>query len=120
MKNEKWLLKEIGEKYGKDNLSIDDLKKSIGTCLKSQDFEKKTYSFRKQVILDLFNLDTSIKSIEQDDCRILSTTIREILENENGEMRKERGRKCDRELTEEAERAGFEKYEELDKHLTIH
>lgn len=119
MKNEE-KLKKIGKNYGKDNLSINDLKKSIEVCLKSQDFEKKTYSFRKQVMLDLFNLNSSVESIDPNDRRIISNTIIKILKNENEEMRKERGKQCDRELTEEAKRAGFKEYEELDKHLTLH
>jgi hypothetical protein len=119
MKNEE-KLKKIGKNYGRDNLSINDLKKSIEVCLESQDFEKKTCSFRKQVMLDLFNLNSSVGSIDPSDRRIISSIIIKTLKNENEEMKKERGKQCDRDLTREAERAGFEKYEELDKHLTLH
>jgi hypothetical protein len=99
------------------------LKQSINTCLNSRDFEQKTYSFRKQVMLDLFRLDRSIQSIDSSDRKILSNIIQKNLASENKEFREsveKKQKQCEKDLMGEAKRAGFKDYEEFDKHLTIH
>lgn len=122
MKDEE-ILKKIGKKYGRESLSIDDLKRSIDICLNSRDFKQRTHSFRRQVMLDLFRLDKSLQSIEPMDRKVISNIIQKVLVDENKELKEVRRKKqkqCERELSGEAQRAGFEKYKELDNHLTIH
>lgn len=118
------VLEKIGKKYGKKELSINDLERAIRACSIAQDFRKKTFSFNRQVLLEVFKCN-SLSTIDQDDRKIISKIVRRLIACENKEpeenQTKERLKKqCNRDLEKEAKRAGFKEYDELDKHLTIH